>query len=698
MAQISHATINVINGEEFGDSPQASVHVLGKRGAHSGETLLVFLDLPGATPQLCSDITRALTDGYARAPGGVTSALRLAIKLASDKAAQFNKGVLPTQRVEGSISCAVFTDSNVVIAQTGPAIAYVRGADGAFERIEPPAAVAAQIVGATSNADVNFDNVTHQHGNVYLLTGQRSFTIPRDDLVSACMGKGDARMAAGYLNANVKQGRMVGVAFGAVEREGVFTPPPAQKRPAPAPEPVIERRAPVYETETAFEAATERGGFSDFAAGATERAADVGADMKAGLNQAAQSVKRSLSQFGGKMLPDTAPLENKANRSKTALFALIATAVLVPILVVGVAIPAYYQFSGEAERRESQKAINASVDAAKTARAPAEVKGAWAQVVQQIDAYEKANPSPEETARYAPVRAEARTQVDALFKVGRIKPGTIAQYELPGRRRIAASAIGVYALNMDIGTAEFMTVSPDKATLVGKSVPIQFTGNVSGGLALSDITWATNQGSRWRTEGAVLFSSLQVYEYTRATGRAVPLQIGAVDGKSPGKLAAGELYNNQAYLLDSGSGQIWRYPIGASGLSRGTTYFRSPFEPLKQGVDLAIDGAIYVLSSNGSIQKFFNRQPQKFDIVGLPEPMGRPVAIAVSGDDPARGNVFVLDAQTGAVLVFDKSGQFVKQFRGEGDELINASDMSFDSATNTLFVSSGDRLFSFKVS
>jgi hypothetical protein len=694
MAQISHATINVINGEEFGDSPQASVHVLGKRGAHGGETLVVFLDLPGATPQLCSEITRALTDGYARAPGGVTSALRLAIKLASDKAAQFNKGVLPTQRVEGSISCAVFTDASVVIAQTGPAIAYVRGADGAFERIEPPATVASQIVGAATNADVNFDNVTHQHGNVYVLTGQRSFTIPRDDLVSACMGKGDARMAAGYLNANVKQGRMAGIAFGAVEREGVFSPPPKQRAPA---EPVVKQREPAYAHETAFEAATERGGFGDFASSASTRAADVSADMKAGLNQAAQSVKRSLSQFGGKMLPDPTPIENKAQRSKTTLFALIATAVLVPILVVGVAIPAYYQFSGEAERREAQKAINASVETAKAARAPAEVKGAWAQVIQQVDAYEKANPSPEEAARYAPVRAEARTQVDALFKIARVKPATIAQFELPGRRRIAASAIGVYALNVDIGTAEFMTISPDKAALIGKSVPIQFTGNVSGGLALSDIAWATNQDSRWRTEGAVLFSPQKVYEYTRATGRAVPLQVAVVDGKSPAKLSAGELYNNQAYLLDSGSGQIWRYPIGANGLGRGSTYFRSPFEPIKQGVDLAIDGAIYVLSNNGSVQKFFSRQPQRFDISGLPEPMGRPVAIAVSGEDPARGNVFVLDAQTGAVLVFDKSGQFLKQFRGGGDELINACDMAFDSATNTLFVSSGDRLFSFKI-
>jgi hypothetical protein len=701
MAQISHATINVINGEEFGDSPQASVHVLGKRGNHGGETLLVFLDLPGATPTLCADITRGLTDGYARAPGGVTSALRLAIKLASDKAAQFNKGVLPTQRVEGSISCAVISDTSVVIAQTGPAIAYVRGQDGAFERIDPQPAVAAQIVGATTNADVSFDNVTHQHGNVYLLTGQRSFVGGRDDLVSACMGKGDARMAAGYLNANVKQGRMIGLAFGAAERDGVPAAQPAPKRAVPtqahAPEPVIERRRePAYHNEP--DAMVERGaGFNDFAAGAATRAADVGSDVKAGLNQAAQSVKRSLSQFGGKMLPDTAAFEDKAQRSKTTLFVLAATAVLVPILVIGVAVPAYYQYSGEAERREAQKTINLAVEAAKAAKSPTEVKSGWAQVIQQVDAYEKANPKPEEIARYAEVRTQARAQVDALFKIGRIKPAAIAQYEQIGRRRIAASSLGVYALNLDVGNAEFMVVSPDKGALVGKSVPVQFTSNISGGLALSDLAWATNQDSRWRTEGVVMFSPREVYEYNRATGRAAPLQFGAVEGKTPTKLAAGELYNNQAYLLDSGAGQIWRFPVGSNGFGKGSTYFRSPFEPMKQGVDLAIDGAIYVLSSNGSIQKFFNRQPQKFDISGLPEPIGRPVAIAVSGGDPARGNVFVLDAQAGAVLVFDKAGQFIKQFRGAGDELINATDMSFDAASNAMFVTSGDRLYSFKL-
>ncbi len=704
MAQISHATINVINGEELGESPLASVHMLGKRGPHGGETLLVFLDLPGANPGACSDITRALTDGYSRAPGGVTSALRLAIKLACDKVVQLNKGVIPTQRLEGSISCAVVSAESVVIAQTGPAIAYVHASNGAFERIQPQTAVAAQIVGAANSGDVSFDNVSHQPGNVYVLTGERSFPAQRDDVVNACMGKGDPRMVAGYLNANMKQGRMVGMAFGMLGQgapEVVRTPkaaPASDARTQRPPTPAAEKPSTFQPAETVEEreAMVERGiNFGGAASAMADRAADVGA----GLNQAAQSVKRSLSAFGGKMLPDTAPFEDKAQRSKTTMFALIATAVLVPIALITIAVPLYYQFSGEAERREAQKAIVSAVDAVKIAKSPTEIKTGWAQVLKQVDDYEKNNGSPEDAQRYAEVKTQARSQLDAIAKISRVQASGITQFQQAGRRKIAANSLGVFVLNIDIGNAEYMALTPDKTALVsGKSFPVQFTGNISGGLGLSDISWATNQNSRWRTEGAVMFGPRMVHEYNSATGRASPVPLPADENSLPTKTVAGELYNNQAYLLDAGTGQIWRYPVGPEGfVGKGSTYFRAPFDPLKQGVDLGIDGAIYVLSSNGSIQKFFNRQPQKFDIAGLPEPLGRPVAIAVSGNDPNKGSIYVLDAQQGAVFQFDKSGQFIKQFRGRGDEFINANDMSLDSASSTLFITTGDRLFSFKV-
>jgi hypothetical protein len=715
MTTVSHATVNVINGEELGDSPLVSTHMLGKRGPRSGETLLVFLDLPGASPQVCNDVIRALTDGYSRVPGGVTSAIRLAIKLANDKLLALNKGVLANQRLEGSLACAVVNDESVVLALAGPAIAYVRTNAGAFERIDAQGDAARQLLGVANQLDVSFDNVSHQPGTMFMLTGDRSFSNQNDNLVSLCMGKGDPRMVSGYLNANMKQGRLVGLVFNVLthaKAAAMGEPEPAGAAPvretergttraeAARPtrsEPHTEPRnaAPVRKEHTrrsAPEPEPETGNAGFERAG--QAISSAGGAMRSGVSQVTQSIKRSMTSFGGKMLPDTAAFENKAQRSKTMTFALVATAVLLPILIVSIVVPLYYQFSGEAERREAQQAITTLVEKAKTSTAAPDVKTNWSEVLTQVSAYEARYA--EDAPRFADAKTEARKQLDSVAKITRAQASMLTQFQNPARRRIVATALGVYALNADQSSAEYMALNDQRNAISGKPTALDFSGATNGTGGLVDITWATNQDSRWRTEGALFFAPNAVYEYASATGRVSAIRFTAGTPPTGTAIVAGDLYNNQAYLLDAGSGQIWRYPLATGGFGRGTQYFRSAYEPLKQAVDLGIDGAIYVLINNGTVVKFFNRQPQNFQITGLPDPIGRTVAMAVSGNDPARGFVFLLDAQSGAVLQLDKNGAFVRQYRGAADDFVNATDMAYDGSTNTLYVTTADKLFAFK--
>lgn len=126
-------------------------------------------------------------------------------------------------------------------------------------------------------------------------------------------------------------------------------------------------------------------------------------------------------------------------------------------------------------------------------------------------------------------------------------------------------------------------------------------------------------------------------------------------------------------------------------------YFRSPYNPLKESLDFAIDGAIYVLLKNGAVLKYFNRQPQPFILNGLPDgSLSRPVAITLSGDDATQGNAFILDAD-GAIVVLSKSGQFIRQYRGQGDEFIGAEDLSLDRIGNILYVVTRERLYAFSL-
>ena len=117
----------------------------------------------------------------------------------------------------------------------------------------------------------------------------------------------------------------------------------------------------------------------------------------------------------------------------------------------------------------------------------------------------------------------------------------------------------------------------------------------------------------------------------------------------------------------------------------------------KESVDFAIDGAIYLLQKSGAVLKYYGRQSVQFDMTGLPDPFAKVAAIAVSGPDQFHGSVYVLDTGAGAIVELDKSGKFIRQYRGAHDEFANAQDLAFDPTSNTLYVATRDWLFSFAV-
>jgi hypothetical protein len=680
MTSVSFSSINVFNGEELGDTPQVSVNILGKRAVRSGETLLTFLDLPNASPSTCADIARVLNDGYLRAPGGITSALRLAIKLASDRVMQLNKGALPNQRLEGSISCALVNDESVVIAQSGPAMAFVHTPDGAFEHIEPPGSAAQQVIGVSKNVDVSFDNIAHKPGAVFVLTGQRSCIGANDSLINVCMSKGDARMVAGYLNANVKHGRMTGVSFNVAGIRSEELGAKSEKS---------EVRS--QNTEARSQKVGARGEPSAVDS-QSEEAPSVMSEMGERVGQAAKTMKRGVGIFGSKLFPRTPALEDAAERNRSIWFTLAATAILLPIIVGTIVGVLYWQFSGEGEKRQAKTVAEQAIQIAQQAQSPNDVRANWNNALERIKEYEAKNPA--DIATFAQAKQDARARTDGLSKVTRVQANTIVQYDAKARRKIGASALGVYALNQDAGTADFFTVNNERNAMTGKPVQLQFTEPPKS--ALEDIAWATTTNDRWRTEGAVMFTPSAIYEYQSATGKAAPIVIPADADATPTKVAAAELYRNTVYLLDTNAGRVWRFPFRDNTLGRGNSYFGSAFDPLKAGVDVGVDGALYILQNNGQVLKYFNRAPSPFNLSGLVDPFGKVTAMAISGTDPNKGSVFILDSQSGGILELSKIGEFLRQYRGNGDEFVGATDITYDATANMMFVTTSERLYSFK--
>ncbi|MCS7060726.1 MAG: hypothetical protein RMN25_06120 [Anaerolineae bacterium] len=694
MVEIKHAVIHVVDGEERGESPQVWVQPAGKRTTRPGETLIAFLDLPAASPSMCTDILRALSDGYWRAPGGMTTALRLAIKLAHDRLVELNRGAPTAQQAFGSLSCAVVNAQSVVIAQSGPAIAYARSRAGAFERIEP--AERGVALGGARNPEPTFTHFAWQAGDVFVLTGAGSCVRVSDALIEACMSKGDPRMVAGYLNANVKQGTMVGVVL-SVEGAPAHDTDGGRPTLASGSSVSVFPGAPSWPLSSEMASTSERSRSGAAEAGATRARAvtDAAAEsMSKAARHAARSVQRSLRTFGSQLLP--ASTITQAEQSRAVLFGLAAIAVLLPIVVALAVSVLYFQFSGEAERQQLQNAARIRLESARAATEPQTIKSEWGAALEAIATYEAKNPG--DTQSFATAKQEAQTQLDKAGQITRITPLTLTHLMPPaGRRRIGASALGVYMLDTGSNSAEYYVLNAERNTIIGKPAPLSFASSLTPGRPLFDITWATPSSNRWRTEGSVLFGNSVIYEYNLSTNQVTPIELPAVGEEKPIQIASGELYNDTIYLLDIGLGQIWRYTYQNRTFTRADTYFRSPFPQLRESADFAIDGAIYVLSRNGAVLKYYNRQPTPFNMTNLPIPFGRVVALAVSGSDQNTGHLFIADAQHGAIFMFNKTGAFLRQYRAAGDLFVNMDDISIDPTSNTLYVATPTHLYSFQI-
>lgn len=133
-------------------------------------------------------------------------------------------------------------------------------------------------------------------------------------------------------------------------------------------------------------------------------------------------------------------------------------------------------------------------------------------------------------------------------------------------------------------------------------------------------------------------------------------------------------YNERLYMLDPARNQIWRHSdtyIEPEYLTSKFPWLLDPGDPdVSSGLDLAIDGNIYVLSRGGSINTYNNGLPsmrfsvptadERSLVAGLQTAPSQPVALAISADGVT---LYVVDPGQRRVVALDRrDGQLLRQF------------------------------------
>jgi type II secretory pathway pseudopilin PulG len=114
-------------------------------------------------------------------------------------------------------------------------------------------------------------------------------------------------------------------------------------------------------------------------------------------------------------------------------------------------------------------------------------------------------------------------------------------------------------------------------------------------------------------------------------------------------------YNKYVYVLDPVENQIWKYERQRSAYTVASAYNQGA--DLSRAVSFAIDGAIYVLSDDGTIQKLFRGEKQDFSFREMPStPLaGQNIKIFTTDE---LDYLYVLDPDNARILVFTKGDRF----------------------------------------
>ncbi len=146
------------------------------------------------------------------------------------------------------------------------------------------------------------------------------------------------------------------------------------------------------------------------------------------------------------------------------------------------------------------------------------------------------------------------------------------------------------------------------------------------------------------------------------------------------------IYGTNYYVLDKNKGEIYKF-VG-NDASTKSEYLANGSYDFKSVSALTIDGAIYVLSTEGKVAKFVKGKEEKFDLTGLEKPLNNPLRIFTRDDV---NNLYILDNGNSRIVVFNKEGVYQTQY--QADILKTSRDFEVLESDKKIYVLSGNKVY-----
>ena len=172
-----------------------------------------------------------------------------------------------------------------------------------------------------------------------------------------------------------------------------------------------------------------------------------------------------------------------------------------------------------------------------------------------------------------------------------------------------------------------------------------------------------------------------ISKVAKSGGSAQQIIQNGGDWKSLGGFAT---YLGNMYVLDTADG-IDKYAVTSNGFGNKVAYFSGTTPDLSKATSVAIDGSVWILTSDGTITSYTKGTQDTFTISGLSQPLANPTQIVTTVNDT---NIYILDNGNSRIVVLKKDGTFVADYGN--NVLKSATHLDVDEANKKVyFLSSG---------
>jgi len=409
-----------------------------------------------------------------------------------------------------------------------------------------------------------------------------------------------------------------------------------------------------------------------------------------------------LPGVGGEHGPRQAGTQaQRQTQSASTLKLLRNIAIIIPILVIVVVTISYLQ-KGRIREAEYNEFVAAAQQKFEQAQA-VDTTAALGLMTEAEAALAQAEQIKQDQPEIAELRRQMAEEADKIGNVHRLYYlPQLRQYPDAGAntRGIIVQGLDVYVLDTgndrifhhqldDLGEA----LRPDDQASVVVASRGQSVDNITVG-DLLDMTWMPAGGNR-QTSDLVILNSTGLLEYNPNWGITTSALAAGETLAQPA--AVGSFFGN-FYVLDPQANKLLRYLPTNDGYSAAPESYFSAGQPvdLTGAVDIAIDGAIYVLYSDGRITKNLSGlQVEDFSVTGLDIPFKNPVSIFTAPDEEAQ-YIYVADAGNRRVVQLNKDGSFARQFKprvGEDVSFTHLQDIFVDEIGGRMYILDSNNLY-----